>query len=80
MGGRNLVHDCGLSRSIGYFMEPLIVVGLFAKKPLIIKLKGIDPSAVQNKVLTVNIYMPYSWCHIEYLICQHFKISIFMDL
>lgn len=49
MGGRNLVHDCGLTRSIGYFLEPLIVLGLFAKKPLSIKLKGItndskDPS------------------------------------
>lgn len=41
MGGRNLVHDCGLTRSIGYFLEPLIVLGLFAKKPLSIKLKGI---------------------------------------
>ena len=40
MGGRNLVHDCGLSRAIGYFLEPLIVLGLFAKKPLTITLKG----------------------------------------
>ncbi|XP_048438476.1 probable RNA 3'-terminal phosphate cyclase-like protein isoform X2 [Pyrus x bretschneideri] len=49
MGGRNLVHDCGLSRAVGYFLEPLIVLGLFAKKPLTITLKGItndseDPS------------------------------------
>nr|GEV09086.1 probable RNA 3'-terminal phosphate cyclase-like protein [Tanacetum cinerariifolium] len=49
MGGRYLEHDCGLSRSIGYFLEPLIVLGLFGKKPLSIKLKGItndpkDPS------------------------------------
>ncbi|KAJ0025898.1 hypothetical protein Pint_07679 [Pistacia integerrima] len=41
MGGRNLVHDCGVSRSIGYFLEPLIVIGLFAKKPISIMLKGI---------------------------------------
>lgn len=40
MGGRNLVHDCGVSRSIGYFLEPLIVLGLFGKKPLTIRLKG----------------------------------------
>ncbi|ESR37328.1 hypothetical protein CICLE_v10028663mg [Citrus x clementina] len=49
MGGRNLVHDCGVSRSIGYFLEPLILVGLFAKKPISIRLRGItndpkDPS------------------------------------
>ncbi|KDP27601.1 hypothetical protein JCGZ_19606 [Jatropha curcas] len=41
MGGKHLVHDCGLSRSIGYFLEPLIVLGLFSKKSLVIRLKGI---------------------------------------
>lgn len=40
MGGRNLVHDCGVSRSIGYFLEPLLLLGLFAKKPLSIRLQG----------------------------------------
>lgn len=40
MGGRHLVHDCGVSRSIGYFLEPLIVLGMFGKKPLTIRLKG----------------------------------------
>lgn len=40
MGGKHLVHDCGASRSIGYFLEPLVVLGLFGKKPLSIRLKG----------------------------------------
>lgn len=40
MGGKNLVHDCGVTRSIGYFLEPLILIGLFAKKPISVKLKG----------------------------------------
>ncbi|OIW20645.1 hypothetical protein TanjilG_18583 [Lupinus angustifolius] len=50
MGGRqHRPHDCGVTRSIGYFLEPLVVLGLFAKKPLTITLKGItndskDPS------------------------------------
>ncbi|WCJ25425.1 RNA 3'-terminal phosphate cyclase-like protein [Euphorbia peplus] len=49
MGGKHHAHDCGVSRAIGYFLEPLIVLGLFAKKPLVIRLKGItndsrDPS------------------------------------
>ncbi|CAJ2676545.1 probable RNA 3'-terminal phosphate cyclase-like protein [Trifolium pratense] len=50
MGGRiNYPHDCGVSRSIGYFLEPLIVLCLFAKEPLTITLKGVtndskDPS------------------------------------
>ncbi|KAL6960710.1 hypothetical protein U1Q18_038473 [Sarracenia purpurea var. burkii] len=48
MGGKH-IHDCGVSRSTGYFLEPLIVLGLFGKTPLSIKLKGItndskDPS------------------------------------
>ncbi|XP_062082478.1 probable RNA 3'-terminal phosphate cyclase-like protein [Humulus lupulus] len=49
MGGKSIVHDCGVSRSIGYFMEPILLLGLFSKKPLTIRLKGItndskDPS------------------------------------
>lgn len=40
IGGKHLVHDCGASRSIGYFLEPLVVLGLFGKKPLSIRLKG----------------------------------------
>ncbi|KAJ9189407.1 hypothetical protein P3X46_000703 [Hevea brasiliensis] len=49
MGGKHLVHDCGVSRSISYFLEPLVVLGLFAKKSLMVRLKGItndskDPS------------------------------------
>ncbi|XWS73825.1 hypothetical protein CRYUN_Cryun02cG0162700 [Craigia yunnanensis] len=49
VGGSNLVHDCGVSRAIGYFLEPLILLGLFARKTLFIILKGItndskDPS------------------------------------
>ncbi|OVA19102.1 RNA 3'-terminal phosphate cyclase [Macleaya cordata] len=60
MGGRYHVHDCGLSRSIGYFLEPLIVLGLFGKKPLSIRLKGIandskDPSVDTFRSTTLNI-------------------------
>ncbi|KAK3443737.1 probable RNA 3'-terminal phosphate cyclase-like protein [Eucalyptus grandis] len=60
MGGKHLVHDCGVSRSIGYFLEPLIVLGLFAKKPLSIRLKGItndskDPSVDTFRSTTLPI-------------------------
>uniref|UniRef100_A0A2N9JAZ4 RNA 3'-terminal phosphate cyclase domain-containing protein n=1 Tax=Fagus sylvatica TaxID=28930 RepID=A0A2N9JAZ4_FAGSY len=53
-GGRSvaageLMHDCGVTRSISYFLEPLILLALFAKLPVTIILKGItndskDPS------------------------------------
>ncbi|XP_057516373.1 probable RNA 3'-terminal phosphate cyclase-like protein [Amaranthus tricolor] len=60
MGGKHLVHDCGLSRSIGYFLEPLIILALFGKKPLSIRLKGItndskDPSVDTFRSTTLNI-------------------------
>ncbi|XP_062172231.1 probable RNA 3'-terminal phosphate cyclase-like protein [Alnus glutinosa] len=60
MGGRHLVHDCGVSRSIGYFLEPLIFLGLFAKKPLTIRLKGItndpkDPSVDTFRSTTIPL-------------------------
>lgn len=41
MGGRvNHPFQCDVSRSIGYYLEPLIVLCLFAKEPLNIRLKG----------------------------------------
>lgn len=30
--GGGLVHDCGTSRAMGWFLEPLVVLGLWAKK------------------------------------------------
>jgi len=39
--GGNLTHDCGTSRSIGYFLESLICLALFGKNPLNITLNGI---------------------------------------
>ena len=49
VGGANLQHDCGKFRAIGYFLEPLVLLALFGKKPLSITLRGItnddiDPS------------------------------------
>ncbi|KAH0459716.1 hypothetical protein IEQ34_012530 [Dendrobium chrysotoxum] len=60
IGGKNAVHDCGLSRSVGYFLEPLIVLGLFGKRALSIRLKGItndskDPSVDTFRTTTLHI-------------------------
>ncbi|KFK26342.1 hypothetical protein AALP_AA8G235200 [Arabis alpina] len=60
MGGKNLVHNCALSRSIGYYLEPLLVLGLFAKKPLSIRLRGVtndagDPSVDTFRSTTLRI-------------------------
>ena len=40
VGGKDLEHDCGLQHRISYFVEPLILLGLFAKSPMSIRLKG----------------------------------------
>ncbi|KAI3841303.1 hypothetical protein MKW98_007784 [Papaver atlanticum] len=59
-GKRYDAFDCGLSRSIGYFLEPLIVLGLFGKKSFEIKLNGItndskDPIVDTFRSTTLNI-------------------------
>ena len=47
--GGVLEHDCSRQRSIGYFLEPLMMLAPFAKKPIKITLRGLtngplDPS------------------------------------
>ena len=44
-GGEH-THDCGLQRSIGYYLEPLVLLAPFAKKPCIITLRGVDRKSV----------------------------------
>ncbi|KAL0011893.1 hypothetical protein SO802_007001 [Lithocarpus litseifolius] len=61
MGGtHDLVHDCALTRSISYYLEPLLVLALFSKKPLTITLRGItndskDPSVDTFRSTTLQL-------------------------
>lgn len=60
MGGGGIVHDCGTSRGIGYFLEPLVLIALFAKRPLDITLKGVtnhglDPSVDVFRSVTIPL-------------------------
>ena len=41
IAGGHIVHDCPLSRSVGYYLEPIIMLAPFAKKPLQLTLRGI---------------------------------------
>ncbi|KAK0459854.1 18S rRNA biogenesis protein [Desarmillaria tabescens] len=41
ISGGPLVHDCPLSRSVGYFLEPIIMLAPFSKKPFQLTLRGI---------------------------------------
>lgn len=39
--GGELEHDCNLQRGIGYFLEGVMILAPFCKKPLHLKLRGI---------------------------------------
>ncbi|CAE6474970.1 unnamed protein product, partial [Rhizoctonia solani] len=41
ISGGPITHECPLSRSIGYFLEPLVAIAPFSKKPLHLTLKGV---------------------------------------
>nr|ACF86565.1 unknown [Zea mays] len=60
IGGKGLEHDCGVHRGIGYFLEPLILLGLFSRAPISIRLKGItndtkDPSVDTFRTTTLHM-------------------------
>ena len=41
IAGGNVVHDCPASRSVGYFLEPAVMLAPFAKKPFQLTLRRI---------------------------------------
>jgi RNA 3'-terminal phosphate cyclase-like protein len=60
VGGPGLEHDCGASRGVGYFLEPLALLALFGRKPLHITLRGItnggdDPGVDVWRTVTVPL-------------------------
>ena len=66
-GGASLEHDCGTSRAIGYFLEPLVLLALFARRPLAITLRGItndplDPGVDTWRTVTLPLLRHLSGC------------------
>ena len=51
-GGRRISHDCGGSRGIGYFLEMVLCVCLFAKKAVDVTLTGITNDEAEISVDT----------------------------
>lgn len=51
--GGIFTHMCPLSRSIGYFLEPLVVLGCFGKRPLEIRMEGI--TSEEGRDLSVSV-------------------------
>lgn len=51
-GGRRINHDCGTSRGMGYFLEVVLSVALFAKKAVDVTLTGITNDEAEISVDT----------------------------
>jgi RNA 3'-terminal phosphate cyclase-like protein len=54
------VHECCSSRAVGYYLEPLLLLGLFGKKPLGITLRGVtndgtDPGVDVFRTVTLPL-------------------------
>lgn len=59
VGGCDLSHDCGTSRSIGWFLEALIPLLVFAKENTHIMLTGITNDALDTSVDVLrNVTLP----------------------
>eukprot|EP00457_Paulinella_chromatophora_P008402 gb/GEZN01008435.1/.p1 GENE.gb/GEZN01008435.1/~~gb/GEZN01008435.1/.p1 ORF type:complete len:445 (+),score=29.72 gb/GEZN01008435.1/:65-1336(+) len=52
VGGHDLDHDCPVSRSVGYFLEPLVFIAPFCKVPITLTLRGITN---ENQDTSVDI-------------------------
>jgi RNA 3'-terminal phosphate cyclase-like protein len=57
--GGKVSHDCGVLRSIGYFLEPLIMLAPFAKNPVSINLQGITNDNLDISVIIKIIQYLY---------------------
>jgi RNA 3'-terminal phosphate cyclase-like protein len=56
ISGGPVSHECPLSRSIGYFLEPIIMLAPFAKKPLQLTLRGITTDEYDLSVRVLSYF------------------------
>ncbi|KDQ16350.1 hypothetical protein BOTBODRAFT_31038 [Botryobasidium botryosum FD-172 SS1] len=62
ISGGSITHDCPLSRSVGYFLEPLLSIAPFSKKPFNLTLRGIT---TDDKDLSVDLIRTVSLPHLQ---------------
>ncbi|KAG8908182.1 hypothetical protein FRB99_008725 [Tulasnella sp. 403] len=60
--GGSIAHECPISRSVGYFMEPIIMLAPFAKKPLNLTLTGIT---TDDRDLSVDLLRTVTLPHLQ---------------
>lgn len=51
-GGR-IQHDCGTDRSISYYLEPMVALAPFSKKPFLLILEGITTDHIDPSVSSI---------------------------
>ncbi|EIM89848.1 18S rRNA biogenesis protein [Stereum hirsutum FP-91666 SS1] len=61
--GGPITHECPLSRSIGYFLEPLIMLAPFSKKPFNLTLRGIT---TDDKDLSADMIRTVTLPHLQF--------------
>ncbi|KIJ69265.1 hypothetical protein HYDPIDRAFT_172708 [Hydnomerulius pinastri MD-312] len=62
ISGGPLAHDCPLSRSVGYFLEPLVMLAPFSKKPFQLTLRGIT---TDDNDLSVDLIRTVTLPHLQ---------------
>ncbi|KAH9901586.1 18S rRNA biogenesis protein [Cubamyces lactineus] len=62
IAGGSVTHECPLSRSVGYFLEPVIMLAPFAKKPIQLTLRGIT---TDEHDLSVDIIRTVTLPHLQ---------------
>ncbi|GLB34856.1 putative RNA 3'-terminal phosphate cyclase (RTC), insert domain [Lyophyllum shimeji] len=62
ISGGPLTHDCPLSRSIGYYLEPLVMLAPFSKTPFQITLRGIT---TDENDLSVDLFRTVTLPHLQ---------------
>lgn len=61
MIGGPITHDCPLSRSVGYFLELVVPIACFMKKPLVLTLRG---ATTDDKDLGVDLIRTVTLPHL----------------
>nr|XP_023025774.1 probable RNA 3'-terminal phosphate cyclase-like protein [Leptinotarsa decemlineata] len=55
--GGAVEHDCSLQRGVGYYLEALVMLGLFCKQPLVATLRGITSNNIDPSVDAIKSSM-----------------------
>ena len=67
--GGTLDHDCRMQRSIGYFLESIVCLAPFCKKPLKLTLRGVTNDGEDPSVSITNQYFIKLTKHLRLISC-----------